>query len=473
MAGPPPDDPRDPVDPTEPVDPVDPVDETVVRDEWGEETVVADPAAYEPVEHYEEVEEVEEPPRRLPPTIWPWLLALLVFVLGLLGALYYLSNRDDGKGSTTTSAKSAVPSVVGMREEPAKEAIRQAGFDPGSKEAAASKPKGVVISQSPEAGARLEQGGSVILTVSKGPSAEQVPDVVGQKSEEALADLKAAGFDAKVTQEYSDKPAGVIVKQDPAGGSKLKPGGQVALVASKGAEPADVPSVVGQRASEATATLRDAGFETNLVKVPSSEAAGTVVAQSPAAGESAPKGSSVRINVAEGGSSGGGGATTSGGSTTTQQTTTQQTTTQKTTTQAQPSTTTVPDVVGQELADAARSFGQADLKVAVQPVPSDRPKGEVVAQAQDPGTELNRGETVQINVSKGPDPAPDTGVPNVVGETQERGRQRLVDASFETLSIQIATSDATKVGKVISQTPAARANIPQGFLVIMYVGKKA
>ncbi len=415
---------------------------------------------------YEEVEEVEEPPRRLPPTIWPWLLALLVFVLGLLGALYYLSNRDDDKGTTTT-AQSAVPSVVGMREDPAKETIRQAGFDPGSKEAEASKPKGVVISQSPEAGARLEQGGSVILTVSKGPSAEQVPDVVGQKSEEALADLKAAGFDAKVTQEYSDKPAGVIVKQDPAGGTELKQGGQVALVASKGAEPADVPSVVGQSASEATATLRDAGFETNVVQVPSDEAAGTVVAQSPAAGDSARKGSSVRINVAEGSSSGGG-ATTSA-ATTAATTTSAGTTTQK----QQPTTTTVPDAVGSELADAARTFGKADLKVAVQPVPSDLPKGEVVAQAQEPGTELPRGSTVQLNVSKGPEPAPDTGVPNVVGETQERGRQRLADASFETLSIQIATSDSTKVGKVISQTPAARANIPQGFLVIMYVGKKA
>lgn len=463
MASPPPDDPRDPVDPGGPIKPVDPVDETVVHDEWGEETVVAG----EPLvaEHYEEVEEVEEPPRRLPPTIWPWLLALLLLVLGGLGALYYFNQRDDKGATTTTADQVVVPSVVGVREARAKEIVRQAGLEPGTREEAGSKPKGVVVSQAPEAGAKVEQGGSVLLTVSKGPSKEQVPDVVGQKSEEALAGLKDAGFDAKVTQEYSDKPAGVIVSQDPAGGSALKQGGQVALVASKGAEPADVPSVVGQAASEATATLRNAGFETNVVQVPSDEAAGTVVAQSPSAGESAPKGSSVRINVAEGGSSSGGG----GGGTTTSA---DSTTTTKTTTQQQPSTTKVPDVVGDELADAARAFGKADLKVAVQPVPSDLPKGEVVAQAQDPGTELNRGETVQVNVSKGPDPAPDTGVPNVVGETQDRGRQRLVDASFETLSIQIATTDSTKIGKVISQTPAARANIPQGFLVIMYVGKK-
>ena len=60
-----------------------------------------------------------------------------------------------------------------------------------------------------------------------------------------------------------------------------------------------VPDVVGTTSSEATATLRDAGFEANVVAVPSDLPSGQVVAQSPAAGSDAPEGSTVRVNVAQ------------------------------------------------------------------------------------------------------------------------------------------------------------------------------
>ena len=48
----------------------------------------------------------------------------------------------------------------------------------------------------------------------------------------------------------------------------------------------------------------------------------------------------------------------------------------------------MPDVVGQELADAARAFSEEGLKVAVVYVPSNEPAGSVVAQARPPGAEL-------------------------------------------------------------------------------------
>ena len=51
-----------------------------------------------------------------------------------------------------------------------------------------------------------------------------------------------------------------------------------------------VPDVVGTTSSEATSTLRDAGFEANLVSVPSDRPPGTVVAQNPARRHDAPEG---------------------------------------------------------------------------------------------------------------------------------------------------------------------------------------
>ena len=60
-----------------------------------------------------------------------------------------------------------------------------------------------------------------------------------------------------------------------------------------------VPDVVGTTSSEATATLRGAGLDANLVSVPSDRSPGTVVAQNPSAGEEVSDGSTVRLNVAE------------------------------------------------------------------------------------------------------------------------------------------------------------------------------
>ena len=60
-----------------------------------------------------------------------------------------------------------------------------------------------------------------------------------------------------------------------------------------------MPDVVGTTSSEATATLQAAGLKVNVVGVPSSEPSGTVVAQNPAAGQEAPAGSTVRLNVAQ------------------------------------------------------------------------------------------------------------------------------------------------------------------------------
>ena len=150
------------------------------------------------------------------------------------------------------------------------------------------------------------------------------------------------------------------------------------------------------------------------------------------------EGSSVRLNVAETADA----RTYDHAAATTAQTTT-----------AAPEPPTVPDVVGEALADAARTFNEEGLKVAVVYVPSNEPAGSVVAQAQSPGTELESGDTVQLNVSTGPDPPEETVVPDVTGREQNPAREQLADAGFEVLALEQETTDSTRVGLVLSQTP--------------------
>lgn len=452
MSTPPPQDPsgREP-------DPDD--DETVVRDEWGEETVVRRDVGATAVERETVVEEREVVPVRRPPLIWPYLLAFLLLVLGGLGAYWYFSQEDE----------SPVPAVVGQPEDAAQAQIEDAGFESRSEQQESDRPRGIVLDQSPDAGTELEEGETVLLTISSGPARETVPDVVGQQQDEAVDAIETAGFETEVMEAFSDEPDGTVIRQEPAAGGNLKEGSTVALTVSKGRRPVDVPDVVGTTSSEATATLRDAGLEANVVSVPSDEAAGTVIAQNPAAGTSVNAGSAVRLNVAQAPDATGS-TTTAPPPATTQTTTT--TTTQATTTEPPPTPTparaTVPDVVGQELAAGARSFGEEGLKVAVRYVPSREAQGRIVAQAQPAGTELRGGQTVQVNVSIGADPAAATAVPAVTGEDADEARSELEDAGFEVLAVELEAA-AAQAGRVISQSPGGGASIPSGSLVILYV----
>ena len=442
MVEPPPrDPPRDPNDetvvvPPEPTDEtvvVPPRDEPVVVDEWGPETEVF-------------VEETQTVPPRRMPLIWPGLLALLLLVLGGLGAYYYF----------TQESEKTVPAVIGMRQERAEATVRDAGLEPEPSRQASTKPRGIVLEQSPDPGAKVDEGANVRLVVSTGAPRGTVPDVVGVTVGEAIADLTAAKFKADVTQAFSDKKDGIVVSQEPETGATLKEGSAVALTVSKGSKPVTVPDVVGTTSSQATATLRDAGLQVNVVGVPSDQPSGTVVAQSPVAGKQAKSGGIVRLNVAK-----------AAGETTTQP---------SATTAPPPATTaplepaTVPDVVGRELADAAHDFADEGMKISVQYVPANEAAGRVVAQAQPAGTQRKRGDTVQVNVSIGAEPAAAVAVPDVVGQRHDQGRRALVQAGFQVLALNLKTGELQDESPIVSQTPAGGANVPRGSLVILYVG---
>lgn len=231
-----------------------------------------------------------------------------------------------------------------------------------------------------------------------------------------------------------------------------------------------VPDVVGRSEEEARRLLEAAGLGVNAENVPSDEPEGTVVAQDPAAGDEVPEGSDVRINVAEEAEE----ETTAPATTEPPTTTTEPppTTTEPppATTQApppQPQPATVPDVVGQPLADAARAFGNERLRVSAVYVPSSEPLGTVVAQAQPAGTQRQSGDTVQVNVSRGPDEGPQANVPDVVGRTLDDARAALERARLEVLVIQAGEGESDEVSR---QTPQAGTRVPRGALVVLYAG---
>src|SRR5439155_5808358 len=93
---------------------------------------------------------------------------------------------------------------------------------------------------------------------------------------------------------------GVVVEQSPVAGVTAVRGTTVNLKVSSGAKPVVVPQVVGQSRGSAVNALTGVGLKPVLHNVPSTKAAGTVVAQKPAAGKEVDKGSMVTLNVSTG-----------------------------------------------------------------------------------------------------------------------------------------------------------------------------
>jgi eukaryotic-like serine/threonine-protein kinase len=271
------------------------------------------------------------PPPPAPPGFvlrdaWPWLALLgVIAVAGLLVWLFVLRDRND-KGPL-------VPAVVGLPQQRAVAELTGKGFNVKIVIAPAKRPRGIVISQIPGGGTRLDPGQTVTLHASNGhpvttettttttaatttattpqtttasstqttPAATApLPDVVGQDVASGAGQVEAAGFVAQTDPVNASGPPGSIVQEDPAAGSDAKVGSVVRLGVAVGSNrPAvQVPNVVGQKAASARAALlaKPLTIRTEYKKGPA-KSVGVVLSQSPAAGGTAPAYTQVTIVV--------------------------------------------------------------------------------------------------------------------------------------------------------------------------------
>ncbi|NVN00228.1 PASTA domain-containing protein [Arthrobacter sp. SDTb3-6] len=122
-----------------------------------------------------------------------------------------------------------VPSVVGRPAAAAQAALKELGLVPAvaaGQVYSTTVPAGSVAAQSP-AGGNLTAGGTVTVTLSKGPKMVEVPDVVGRQLDDARSRLEARGFTVKVEKLFGGF-FGTVRFQDPQGG-KAPEGSTVTL----------------------------------------------------------------------------------------------------------------------------------------------------------------------------------------------------------------------------------------------------
>jgi serine/threonine-protein kinase len=162
------------------------------------------------------------------------------------------------------------------------------------------------VKQSPSGGSQTAQGSAVSIDVSSGkppaPKNAAVPDVVGDDEGQATSALQKAGFNVNVNHVDSTKPRGMVIGQNPGGGTKADPTTTtVSIDVSSGKPPpkqVSVPNEVGKDVSAATSDLKGAGFKVSVTyqKVPHPAKDGIVLGQSPSGG-SADEHSTVTLTV--------------------------------------------------------------------------------------------------------------------------------------------------------------------------------
>jgi beta-lactam-binding protein with PASTA domain/predicted Ser/Thr protein kinase len=124
-----------------------------------------------------------------------------------------------------------VPAVISLPYEQASSELQRAGFKVSKVDVDSDQPQGTVTDQTPKGGTSASEGSTVTLSVSRGPTTVAVPDVTTQEVSIARATLQDAGFRVRTVLEDTDDTTleGIVISQDPAGGSQQKPNAVVTL----------------------------------------------------------------------------------------------------------------------------------------------------------------------------------------------------------------------------------------------------
>jgi serine/threonine-protein kinase len=192
-----------------------------------------------------------------------------------------------------------VPSVVGQSRDSAVAELTDAGLDARVAEVSSDRPAGTVTAQSHEPGLVVVEGTQVRINVSTGPRPVTVPNTVGLPYDQARAELQSAGFGVSRVDVASDLAKGIVVDQDPSGGSESSRGTNVTLSVSRGPSMTAVPDVTFQDVVVAGTTLENAGFRVREVVEETDDPAmdGIVTAQDPVGGTQREPNSLVTIYV--------------------------------------------------------------------------------------------------------------------------------------------------------------------------------
>ena len=202
--------------------------------------------------------------------------------------------------------KTKVPTLTGLTQEQAEQALGDAGLKGNAIEEANDADKGTVFYQGTEAGTEVDIDTVIEYKVSTGPSTTSVPSLDGLSKSQAEKALNDAGFGVHWEESYSDSIAkGNVISWNPSG--KQEPGTQITVTISLGKEPEPEPEgvdvdalgLIGMDQEAAQKAIANAGLRYNPVEQPSMTVPkGKVISYDPAGKQ--PEGTTIWIYISTG-----------------------------------------------------------------------------------------------------------------------------------------------------------------------------
>lgn len=219
-------------------------------------------------------------------------MILLASIVLVAASLIWILSR--------TPATIAIPDVAGQTVAEAKETLKKANFEIGEEKSEASEKveEGRIIRTDPDAGTTRKEGSKINLVVSSGKQSFQLSNYIGRKSTDVIAELKQKKVPENLIkieeEESSESEAGTVLRQSPAAGTTydLSKASTITLTVAKKVTSVAMPSYIGSSLEFTKNNLvqivgiKEANIEVVEVSTaPDGTAEGTVVEQSPKAGE--------------------------------------------------------------------------------------------------------------------------------------------------------------------------------------------
>ena len=219
-------------------------------------------------------------------------MILLASIVLVAASLVWILSR--------TPATITIPDVAGQTVAEAKETLKKANFEIGEEKSEASEKveEGRIIRTDPDAGTGRKEGTKINLVVSSGKQSFQLSNYIGRKSIDVIAELKQKKVPENLIkieeEESSESEAGTVLRQSPAAGTTydLSKASTITLTVAKKVTSVAMPSYTGSSLEFTKNNLvqivgiKEANIEVVEVSTaPDGTAEGTVVEQSPKAGE--------------------------------------------------------------------------------------------------------------------------------------------------------------------------------------------
>ena len=228
------------------------------------------------------------------------VVAIIVISLGVFFGIKIKNKLDADKEA---NREIEVPDLKGKVFEEVVEEYKAQGIEilQDSAEYSNDVEEGKIISQNPENGTKTKEK-KIYVVVSRGQKMVDVTDVEGKDSTVAKYELEeTAGFKVEIEEQINEKiAAGIVISQEPKGGTQAPSGSTIKLIVSKGDGKATVlmPNVVGKTEEEAKQILTEKKLTVNVkTGEDKNKANGVVIAQNYPENQELKEGSLVEITI--------------------------------------------------------------------------------------------------------------------------------------------------------------------------------